>query len=95
MNYFNQKTPLLGEGTAQCAMTQFLTLIKSQRGLTKFIEDHGVNGQWLKPDEPYDIRFSKLSRILEIMVMYRETDEEFMEMWNTMGIYFIKLTKLK
>ena len=95
MKHFNEKTPLLREGTAQRAMELFLTLIKHHRGLTKFIEDHGVNGQWLKPDEPYDIRFTKLCKILENIAAYRQTDDEFMDIWTKMGYYLIKLSKQK
>ena len=29
------------------------------------------------------------------MAKYRETDENFMEIWTEMGYYFIRLTKLK
>ena len=41
----NVKIPLLGEGTAQRAMKEFLPIIKSHRGLTSFLEQHGINGK--------------------------------------------------
>jgi len=34
-------------------MNLFLMQVKSQRGLTSFIERRGINGKWLKPDKPH------------------------------------------
>lgn len=93
MHYVNQKTPLLKEGTAQSAMQQFLTIIKSHRGLTSYLEKHGINGKLLQPDKPYNIRFSMLVNILEKATQYRETDEEFRDEWNHMCLLFLKIIK--
>ena len=93
MHYYNQKTPLLEEGTAQSAMTQFLTLIKSHRGLTSYLEKHGINGKLLQPDKPYNIRFEMLVNILKKAAQYRETDETFCDEWNHMGLLFLKIIK--
>ena len=88
-----EKTPLLGEGTAQRAMKELLTIIKRHRGLTSFLEQHGINGKWLNPEKPYDIRFSKLNKILEVAHAYRETDETFTEEWNHMCKLYLKILK--
>ena len=87
------KIPLLEEGTAQRTMKELLTIIKSHRGLTSFLEQHGINGKWLNPDKPYDIRFSKLNKILEVAHAYRETDETFTEEWNHMCKLYLKILK--
>lgn len=89
----HEKIPLLGEGTAQRAMKEFLTIIKSHRGLTSFLEQHGINGKWLNPEKPYDINFSKLIKILEVAHAYRETDETFTEEWNHMCKLYLKILK--
>ena len=41
----------------------------------------------------YDIRFSKLSKILEVAHAYRETDETFTEEWNHMCKLYLKILK--
>ena len=89
----NVKIPLLEEGTAQRAMKEFLTIIKSHRGLTSFLEQHGINGKWLNPEKPYDISFSKLIKILDTAHAYRETNEMFEEEWNHMCKLYLKILK--
>lgn len=84
MSYFFDKTPILGTGLAWCMMNYLLTQVKSHRGLTTFIEHHGVNGRWLKPDSPYNIRFSKFIKILEIKAHY-QNDDEFLDEWKALG----------
>lgn len=84
MNHLFDKTPSLGSGLAWCVMNQFLTQVKSHRGLISFIERRGVNGRWLKPDEPYNIRLSKLIKILEVKAVY-QTDDEFLSEWEALG----------
>ena len=93
MKRINEKTPLLGEGKARVAMEQFIAQIKRNRGLTSFIQQNGINGQWLQQDKPYDIRFSKLHKIMCIAAQYRETDEEFLEKWNQLGKDLLKEIK--
>ena len=88
-----EKTPLLGDEKAQRAMKELLSIIKRHRGLTSFMEKQGINGKWLNPDKPYDIRFSKLSKILEVAHAYRETDETFTEEWNHMCKLYLKILK--
>ena len=88
-----EKIPLLGEGTAQRAMKEFLTIIKSHRGLTSFLEQHGINGKWLNPEKPYDISFSKLIKILDTAATYRETNDMFREEWNRMCKLYLKILK--
>ena len=89
----NQRIPLLGDGMAQCAMTEFQTTIKCHRGLTSFIEKRGVNGKWLVPGKPYDIKFSMLVKILEITVRFRQSDETFLDEWNEMGKKLLNMMK--
>ena len=88
MSYFFDKTPLLGAGLAWCVMNLLLTQVKSQRGLTTFMEHHGINGRWLKPDAPFDIRFNKLIKILEQKARY-QSDDEFHDDWNALGEQFL------
>ena len=84
MEFLRQKTPMLGEGLAKMVMVAILRQIKNQRGLTSFIEHQGVNGKWLLPEEPYDIRFSKLVKILMIKAHY-QTEEEWWKDWEDLG----------
>ena len=84
MSYFFDKTPSLGAGLAWCVMNCLLAQVKSHRGLTTFIEHHGINGCWLKKDQPYNIRITKLVKILEIKALY-QTDEEFLDDWKALG----------
>lgn len=92
-NMKREKTPLLTEKNAVKAMIEFLTKIKKRRGLTSFIQKHGVNGKWLLPDKPYDIRFSKLHKIMMIIARHRQTDEEFLEAWNELGVKLLERIK--
>ena len=92
MSYFKEKTPPLEAGLARNMMQHFLMQVKQQRGLTTFIEHCGVNGRWLKSDDPYDIRFSKLVKIMEIVARYRG-EEEFLADWNTAGEHFLNLVR--
>lgn len=75
-------------------MNLLLTQVKRQRGMTSFIERHGgINGRWLKPDDPCDIRFSKLMKILEKKAVY-QTDDEFLDDWNAIGEYIINQLRM-
>ena len=91
MKLISDKTPALGAGLAWCVMYRLLTQIKSHRGLTSFIARH-VNGRWLKPDAPYNFRFTKLIKILESKAHY-QTDEEFLTEWNDLGEEFLSLVR--
>lgn len=93
MEFRRAKIPLLEEGMAQSVMIQFLLIIKNHRGLTRHLEEHGINGRWLNPNAPYDIPFSKLTKILKIASEYRETDEDFCEEWNHMCYLFLEIVK--
>ena len=92
MSYYFDKTPALGPGLAWSVMNHFLTQVKTHRGLTTFIEHRGINGRWLKAEEPYDIRFAKLVKILKIKAHY-QTDEEFLDDWNAAGEHFLNLVR--
>ena len=89
MSNFYQKIPILGKDLAFIAMEQFLIQIKRQRGLTSFIQRSGVNGKWLRADEPYDIHVSRFFQILRFKVHY-QTDDEFLDDWNELGESFLK-----
>ena len=93
MKKIYEKTPQLGEGLAWSVMNFLFTQVKRHRGLTRFIETHGVNGRWLKPDDPYNIRITKLMKIMEIKARY-QTDEEFLEEWNAMGELILSLSRV-
>lgn len=92
MKNFNGKNSLLGAGLAKSVMQQLLTQVKQHRGLTTFIEHNGVNGKFLKPDVPYNIRFSKLMKIMENKARY-QTDDEFLEEWNAIGEHLLDLVR--
>ena len=92
MKNFFDKTPLLEDGLACNFMNDYLTQIKSYRGLTAFIEQNGINGRWLKQTTPYDIRISKLIRIIEIKAHY-QTDEEFLEDCEKAGRYLLNYVR--
>ena len=89
MKKFNAKIPVLGSGLANFAMKQFLTQIRHQHGLIRFIQRNGVNGRWLRADEPYDIHVSRFFQILRIKAHY-QTDDEFLDDWNELGEEFLK-----
>ena len=92
MSYYYDRTPILGAGLARSMMRHLLAQVKSHRGLTTFIEHRGVNGRWLKPDQPYNIRISKLLKIMEIKAHY-QTDEEFLDDWKATGEFFLRLVR--
>ena len=92
MSYYFDKTPILEAGLAWCVMSHLLTQVKSHRGLTAFIERCGVNGRWLKPATPFNIRISKFIKILEIKAHY-QTDEEFLTEWQNLGKEFLTLIR--
>lgn len=84
MKKFNAKIPVLGSGLANFAMKQLLTQIRHQHGLIRFIQRNGVNGRWLRADEPYDIHISRFFQIVRIKARY-QTDDEFLDDWNELG----------
>ena len=92
MKKFNAKIPVLGEGMAKLAMKQLLTQIRHQHGLTRFIQRNGVNGRWLRADEPYDIHVSRFFQILRIKAHY-QTDDEFLDDWNELGEDFLNVVR--
>ena len=73
-------------------LNKLFTQVKEQRGMSTFIQENGVNGCWMKPDELYDIRVSKLFKIVENMRNY-QTEDEFMEEWNAAGEYMLNLSR--
>ena len=87
--YYQSKNQQLKSGIA-CSISHFcISQIKLRRGLTSFIEGNGINGCYLKPTETFDIRISKIAKILEIKAHY-QTDDEFLEDWNAAGEFFLK-----
>ena len=92
MSYYFNKIPVLGAGLAWCVLNQLLTQVKSHRGLTTFIEHRGINGRWLKPSVPFNIRFTTLVKILELKARY-QTDDEFLTEWNDIGKVFLDLVR--
>ena len=89
MAHYRKKIPGLKDGVAKKAMQLLFKQVKAHRGLTKFIEDHGINGKWLKKNEPMDINVSKFFKILENKARY-QTDEEFIAEWNKAGEEFLQ-----
>ena len=92
MKKFNAKIPVLGSGLANFAMKQLLTQIRHQHGLTRFIQRNGVNGRWLRADEPYDIHVSRFFQILHIKAHF-QTDDEFLDDWNELGEDFLNVVR--
>jgi hypothetical protein len=70
-----------------------LTQVKSHRGLTSFIEKNGVNGKFLNPEKPYNMRLSKFLKILAIKARY-QTDDEFLEEWHALGEHLLTLVRI-
>ena len=89
MSTFSKKIPVLKVGLARDAVQLLLSQLKNQRGLTTFIEKHGINGKWLKEDEPRNIDVSKFFKILACKAHY-QTDEEFIAEWNKAGKKFLQ-----
>lgn len=87
--YYFEKTPLLGAGLAKNMMRHFLAQVKSHRGLTSFIERKGVNGKWVNPERPYNIRLSKFMKIMENKAHY-QNDDEFLDEWQALGELFLE-----
>ena len=84
MSFITRKIPALKAGLARIALQFLLSQVKNQRGLTTFIEKHGINGRWLKPDEPRDIDVTKLFKIISNKAHF-QTDEEFISDWTEAG----------
>ena len=78
------KIPVLKDGVAKKSMLLLFQQLRQQRGLTTFIENNGINGRWLKPDEPMDIDVTKLFKIISNKAHF-QTDEEFISDWNKAG----------
>ena len=89
MSFTSKKIPVLETGLAMMAVQLLLSQVKKQRGLTTFIEKHGINGRWLKPDEPMDIDVNRLFKIISNKAHF-QTDEEFIIDWNEAGKKFLQ-----
>ena len=89
MSIFSKKIPVLKAGLARETVHLLLSQVKNQRGLTKFIEDYGINGKWLKEEEPRNIDVSKFFKILANKAHF-QTDEEFIKDWNEAGEKFLQ-----
>ena len=89
MTNYRKKIPALKDGVAKQAMQLLFQQVKAHRGLTSFIERHGINGMWLKIEEPMDIPVSKLFKILLRKAQY-QTEDEFISDWNEAGRKFLK-----
>ncbi len=65
ITFKSRAIPLLEAGPERELMTRFLFETKRIKGLTKaLVQQAGVNGKWLKPDEPRNIPSKRLLRIL-------------------------------
>ena len=84
MSNYRMKIPVLKDGVAKKSMLLLFQQLRQQKGLTTFIEKHGINGRWLKPDEPRDIDVTKLFKIISNKAHF-QTDEEFISDWNKAG----------
>jgi hypothetical protein len=89
MTLYQKKIPVLKDGVAKKAMQLLLKHVKAHRGLTKSIEDYGINGKWLKVDGPMDIGVSKFFKILACKAHF-QSDEEFIAEWNKAGMKFLQ-----
>ena len=85
-----EKTPLLEPGLAKDIMNTLLEQLKSphNRGLTRYIEDRGVNGKDLKPDKPYDLRWTKICKILSLKAIFQD-EEDFLTEWMILGLLLL------
>jgi len=85
-----EKTPLLEPGLAKDIMDTLLEQLKSphNRGLTRYIEDRGVNGKDLKPDMPYDMRWTKVCKILSLKATFQD-EEDFLTEWMNLGLLLL------
>lgn len=85
-----EKTPLLEPGLAKDIMDTLLEQLKSphNRGLTRYIEDRGVNGKDLKPDKPYDMRWTKVCKILSLKATFQDEDD-FLTEWMILGLLLL------
>jgi hypothetical protein len=85
-----EKTPLLEPGLAKDIMDTLLEQLKSphNRGLTRYIEDRGVNGKDLKPDMPYDMRWTKVCKILSLKATFQDEDD-FLTEWMILGLLLL------
>lgn len=84
MSNYRMKIPVLKDGVAKKSMLLLFQQLRQQKGLTTFIEKHGINGRWLKPDEPRDIDVAKFFKIMACKAHF-QTDEEFISDWNKAG----------
>lgn len=89
-----EKTPLLKPGLAKDIMETLLEQLKSHRnrGLTRYIEDRGVNGKDLKPDKPYDMRWTKVCKILSLKATFQDEDD-FLTEWMVLGLLLLGNTR--
>ena len=85
-----EKTPLLEPGLAKDIMDTLLEQLKSphNRGLTRYIEDRGVNGKDLKPDMPYDMRWTKVCKILSLKATFQD-EVDFLTEWMILGLLLL------
>ena len=85
-----EKTPLLEPGLAKDIMDTLLEQLKSphNRGLTRYIEDRGVNGKDLKPDMPYDMRWTTVCKILSLKATFQDEDD-FLTEWMILGLLLL------
>ena len=89
MSLLLKRIPVLEPGVARETVQKLLLQVKNQKGLTSFIQKHGIHGRYLKEEEPLDISVSKMFRIMELKALY-QTDDEFIKDWNDAGRKFLK-----
>lgn len=89
MTHYRCKIPALKDGVAKRTMLLLFLQLRQQRGLTSFVEKNGVNGKWLKIEEPMDILVSKFFKILSLKAQY-QTEDEFINDWIEAGRKFLK-----
>lgn len=64
------------EGPEQKLMAFYLKQVKQTKGLTTVLDNKaGINGKWLKPDEPYNIFSIRLIRTIIHKANFQTRDE--------------------
>ena len=76
MTFYKAPTPPMKEGYEKEMMTLILEQVKRTKGLTTIIDKvAGINGKWIKPDEPYNIPITLFIRIMILKAIQQSYDD--------------------
>lgn len=73
--YYSPRILLMKDGLECELLKLIITQVKHVKGLTSILsKEAGINGKWIKPEEPYNFSVKRFLRMIIFKVKYQEIE---------------------